>query len=210
MSKYNLTLLAAIVAATADPGYGMFANDADLSAMVADGLVATNPGLTDEENGVARIAAMATDAGKKAHADAGSTDANAAPKPEKVKIAVTTMKRPEAVKRTRASGESKYPFDTLELPNGDEVSSFFVPATADMPDPAKSLTSAVSQANRKYGTVTGKNARGHDTYQYTRVFRIAPSEDPKGAYVWRDNDAKPGDTADSDADDANDNGGEQS
>lgn len=206
MSKYNLTLLAAIVAATADPGYGMFEQNDELKTLVDDGLVAVNTGLTEGNS----IAAMATDAGKKAHADAGSTGDAAAPKPEKVKIAVTTMKRPEAVKRTRASGESKYPFDTLELPNGDEVSSFFVPATADMPDPAKSLTSAVSQANRKYGTVTGKNARGHDTYQYTRVFRIAPSEDPKGAYVWRDNDAKPGDTADSDADDANDNGGEQS
>ena len=211
MSNINLVLLAAIVAATADPGYGMFARDADLTALVEGNYVAVNEGLTDEAEGVARIAAMATDLGKQTHANAGTegTTEAAKPKVEKVKLATATMKRPAPVKRTREGGESKYPFDGLKLPNGDDVDAFFVPATAEMPDPAKSLTSAVSQANRKYGTVTGKNARGHDTYQYTRVFRILASDDPKGAYVWRDNDAKAGDTSASDADNDADAGTDQ-
>lgn len=196
-SKYNLALLSAVVAATADPGYGMFNRDADLEALVTDGLVAVNEAMTTEDG--SQIAAMATDAGKKAHADAANGNAPTEAPKEKPTFTVTTMKKPEPVRRTRESGESKYPFDDLAAPDANgNVSSFFVPATADMPDPAKSLASAVSQANRRYGSVVGKNARGHDKYQYTRVFRITASDDPKGAYVWRDEDARPNEPSDGD------------
>lgn len=190
-TKYNLSLLASIAAATVDPGYGMFTENDELAALVNDGLVATNAQMRENGN----IAAMLTDAGKKFHSEASANGGEASksePAKEKQTFGVSTMKRPEPVKRTREGGGSKYPFDKLELPNGDNVSSFFVPATEDMPDPAKSLTSAVSQANRSYGKVVGKNARGHDVYEYTRVFRIQPSDDPKGAYVWRDADNEPG------------------
>lgn len=193
---YNMGLLAAIVAATESSQYGMFAENAELSALVEDGYVATNPNMRENGN----IAAMATDTGKALHSQGDGANAGGDDKPAKEKqtFAVATMKRPEQVKRQRESTGSKYPFDDLAAPNGDDVSSFFVPATEDMPDPAKSLTSAVSQANRNYGKVVGKNERGHNKYQYTRVFRIQASDDPKGAYVWRDADAKEGETEDHD------------
>lgn len=193
---YNMALLAAIVAATNESQFGMFTDNDELTALVNDGYVATNPNMKDGGN----IAAMATDTGKalNAQGDNGNADAGDKPAKEKQTFAVATMKRPEQVKRQRESTGSKYPFDDLAAPDGDNVSSFFVPATEDMPDPAKSLTSAVSQANRTYGKIVGKNERGHNKYQYTRVFRIQASDDPKGAYVWRDADAKEGDTEDHD------------
>lgn len=44
----------------------------------------------------------------------------------------------------------KYPFDKLEVGN-----SFFVPASAKLPNPLKTLGSTISSANLRYATVTG-------------------------------------------------------
>ncbi len=46
---------------------------------------------------------------------------------------------------------TKYPFDNLQVGN-----SFFVPATARLPNPLKTLGSTVSSANHRYANVVGE------------------------------------------------------
>jgi hypothetical protein len=86
---------------------------------------------------------------------------------------------------------TKYPFDQLEVGK-----SFFVPATAKLPNPLKTLGSTISSANHRYATVTGEkvverskrgarnklvlDANGNKimetktvpTYEFTRKFTI--------------------------------------
>ncbi len=46
---------------------------------------------------------------------------------------------------------TKYPFDNLQIGN-----SFFVPVTAKLPNPLKTLGSTISSANHRYATVVGE------------------------------------------------------
>lgn len=71
----------------------------------------------------------------------------------------------------RGRREATYPFDKLEIGQ-----SFFIPATAERPTPAKSMGSTVSSANRRYADATPK-----------RFFRVAEVEHKgvKGAMVQR-------------------------
>jgi hypothetical protein len=86
---------------------------------------------------------------------------------------------------------TKYPFDQLEVGK-----SFFVPATAKLPNPLKTLGSTISSANHRYAKVTGEkvverskrgarnklvlDANGNKimetknvpTYEFTRKFTI--------------------------------------
>jgi hypothetical protein len=86
---------------------------------------------------------------------------------------------------------TKYPFDALEVGK-----SFFVPATAKLPNPLKTLGSTISSANHRYAKVTGEkvverskrgarnklvlDANGNKimetknvpTYEFTRKFTI--------------------------------------
>lgn len=77
-----------------------------------------------------------------------------------------------------ANSRSKlYPTDDLEIGQ-----SFFVPASAEMPNPGKTLASTVSAANRKYKATTPprlftirKNVKSADgTKLGARVYRIIP------------------------------------
>lgn len=186
----KLALLASIISATgSDMGYGFFERNADLNELIEGGYAVINESLTDDKG---HIATMATDKGKQAHADAANTGGE---KPteskEKPVYSVMTMARPAPAKRERASTGSKYPFDDIAAPGADgQVNGFFVPVSDDMPEPWKSLSSAVSQYNRKHGNVVGQNARGHDVYAYTKRFKITKIDegDNKGAFVWRDAD----------------------
>lgn len=194
----NIELLKAVaVASASSAGFGHFAPNAELKELSDAGYITVN--LSESDNN-GHVGARINEAGEK-HLSENSADNGGAPngtnsttkpKAEKQTFAVTTMPKPEIEPRTRASGGSKYPFDSLAAPNGDDVSAFYVAATEEMPDPAKSLTSAVSQANRRYANVVGKNAKGHDIYAHVRKFRIKPdvAEDGtvKGAWVWRDVD----------------------
>lgn len=48
-------------------------------------------------------------------------------------------------------GVPKYPFDDMPAPDANgNAASFFVPATAEQPNPAKSLASTASSATKKY------------------------------------------------------------
>ena len=98
---------------------------------------------------------------------------------------------PKATKRTRTSA---YPFDQLEIGQ-----SFFVPATAERPDPAKTMGSTVSAANERHSEVVeGQfkvNRKGNEVpvTRPLRQFIVRGIEDGaawghegvKGAAVWR-------------------------
>lgn len=96
---------------------------------------------------------------------------------------------PKASKRTRASA---YPFDELEVGQ-----SFFVPATAERPDPAKTMGSTVNGANARFSeeipgeTRTNRKGNVVPATRQLREFIVRPvTEDVdgvevKGARVWR-------------------------
>ncbi len=94
------------------------------------------------------------------------------------------------------AAQEKYPFASLKAPrSATDLDAFFVPASAEMPDPVKSLTSAVSAANRRYATITGTktNKKGKTVNVYKRdvefaVFAGTQDNTPngvKGAWIAR-------------------------
>ena len=84
--------------------------------------------------------------------------------------AMTPVKKKKAAPKT-----SNYPFDSLGVGEG-----FFVPATAEVTNPERTLSPTVSAFNTKYSTVTGKRevvskkgvARMVDEREYSRKFRV--------------------------------------
>jgi len=101
---------------------------------------------------------------------------------------------PTSPKRAGGAGRhSKYPFDSLEVGQ-----YFFVPDTAKQPEPAKSLGSVVTSANRKYAVETAAtrvNRKGVTVpvLEYNRKFIVRPfsitdaaGELIHGAGVWRE------------------------
>lgn len=134
-------------------------------------------------------------------------------KPKEVKpmeqIAVETGALPARARKRRRS--SKFPFEELAAPvKGEDgnwqYSYFFVPATEENEDPAKSLSSRCSVENRNYGEQIGeetyKTAKGEEktrpVYRYDRKFMCIRTEQngQKGAAVYRvDNTLEGGDEA---------------
>lgn len=89
----------------------------------------------------------------------------------------------------RGKRGSKYPFATME--NGQ---SFFVPASEEMPNPAKTLASTASTVAKDFATPNGTRTitrKGEQkevpAYTYTRKFVVRAVEEDgvKGARVWR-------------------------
>lgn len=110
----------------------------------------------------------------------------------------------EIPKATRRSRTSAYPFDALEIGQ-----SFFVPATAERPEPAKTMGSTVSAANERHSEETGEtklNRKGREVpvLRPLRTFIVRAVEDGApwgqpgvaGAGVWRTEVATEVETAD--------------
>lgn len=153
IASLNLAALAIIVAAGEN---GTFAPLAEVQNLAdADpALIEINSGNTDA-NG--HVAVRATPAGI-AKASEGSAPAPVVTKSAFAVGAVPDFILEAAVNKKRVSrGGEKYPFDALDL-TGNR--GFFVPATADMPEPAKSLASTVSSAIARYA-VEAKDANGN-------------------------------------------------
>lgn len=168
-----------------EQGYS-FGTKQEYNSLVGAGYVVFNDAIKDGN----KFALKATDTGIAALAsgsNGGAVAVSASAKPTfeiRKQIALPPMKR-------RAAGEvgSKYPFDRLEV--GD---SFHVKPDADMPDPAKSLASSVTAANRRYaekleGTHKSRKGKEIQNYRYTREFtvRAVDKTDPdgEGARIWR-------------------------
>lgn len=185
--------LAALVAATAiEPGF-IYASIKDAADLVASGdaeqSTAPNPVKATE------FATRASEAGK---AKQAAIDAAAqAPAP-----AFSFITSPAIERGGRRGGgrKHKYPFADFPAPvtgaDGKMITAkIFVPVSAAMPDPVKSLSSTVSQASRDYANVTGtKPAKGknglpttRNIYTFERKFAVSPATENgvKGAYIER-------------------------
>lgn len=143
--------------AAADAQIACRATDAGIQAhAAASGQAAPAPAAQPAAGGF-----PATDAGlptPEGTADVGTgvvapatTPAPAAPAP-KLQIAVVTgVPLPETTAKQRPGKQAIYPFDSLTV-----GAAFFVPATADRPEPWKTLNSTVSSAAARYAKETGQ------------------------------------------------------
>lgn len=196
------SLMSAIAAATIAGG-AVYTSEAD-RATLNPAFIETNTSMVDAEG---KMATRASAAGLASVQPATPAAANGEAAKRVVSAIVNTpIPRPAKSKR---GGHIKpiYPFDALEV-NG----SFFVPANAEMPNPAKSLASSVSSATRRYavedldtnaqkqyevvqekqedGTVKAVN---RVKMKKTRQFEVFPMEDgapwgftgQAGAGIWR-------------------------
>jgi len=175
--------IAALAAATASAAGFMYATEKDAKHLVEKGLAEV--GAVNPEN-AKEFAIRATDAGMAEAAKETATGASAASSGSKFEFRTYKAADREATK-SRSGRSTKYPFDDFPEPSYDnegnllEGPEIFIAATEKMPDPAKSLSSTVSAANRRYAVVTGtkpgKNKKGEDIqkniYDFKRKFEIA-------------------------------------
>jgi hypothetical protein len=168
MNKANIALMTSIVAAMAvEATPFLMATPKQVEKLLADGMVEQNPDIKDGD----KVATRATEKGITAlnEATAGpSTGADGAPAASPFAIIKN------AVLPTARGGRSSvlYPFDDMEA--GD---SFFIPATVEKPNPAKSLASTVSAATKKFAEDTGQTKvtpKGNTiaVLKNTRVFSV--------------------------------------
>lgn len=201
-----ITLAHVAQASDADPFYLMIPAE-QANEWAAAGLVEVNPNITNETGA---IAARITDAGRnyKTMEDTnnagteGTTEGAQGSEAVGFDFAVETI---DAIvpKRVRAETPAKYPFDRLGAPvTGEDGKpknqAFFVPATAERPEPWKSLASTVSTHKAKFATKTGEETytskgvqKTRNTYEYSRDFRITEGvkeidgKTVKGAWIAR-------------------------
>lgn len=143
--------MVALVSAS-EPGFMYVPTDVS-AAWVQAGFVETNPAMTDATGAVAtRI----TEKGKQSLMETPATPAASASNfIRAVRPALVAKRSPVA------TNAAKYPFDELVAPTTDANGNvgqdmFFVPATAERPNPAKTLASTVSTAKDRYSRVTGE------------------------------------------------------
>jgi hypothetical protein len=174
-----------------DGGAVTYADDNYFGTLVDKGFVEVNKELLDATGN--NYAGRPTELGIKFIKDNNVSDEVQAPAVTAAFAIEDNVALPE-VKRGGGGGRkgprgSKYPFDTME--NGQ---SFFVPATEEMPNPAKTLASTASTFAKKYATENGTRTitRKGETktvaaYDYTRKFVVRAVEENgvKGARVWR-------------------------
>lgn len=138
--------------------------------LIAEGLVETNPTDTDGNGGFATratpkgIETVNTSATNGSPAAAAAA-AVAAPKPT---FTLQAAALPPITGRGVAKAET-YPFSLMEVGQ-----SFFVPATAENPNPAKSLASTVSGATKRFAVDTGQtkpNKAGDGTIKVLKPTR---------------------------------------
>lgn len=157
VAPINVTLLAALVAATQDASRGyMFVSLTDSAPLTGHSpvLAEVNGSLTNPANpsefatrataeGIAYSAANPAPTFGPAPAAA---PAAAAPKPAASKFAIVANVFASLPKSAKGRGiGAVYPFDSLEVGQ-----AFFVPNSAEKPDAMKSMASTISSANLRY------------------------------------------------------------
>lgn len=172
-------LLTRIVAAT-NAGSCLFTTVEQHKPLVehpGGALVIVNPAIVDPANSAA-IGTVASDLGKVFV----NTPIPADPPQAENKSTYTIIKGaslPPVTRRGSSSGVTVYPFDTMDV--GD---AFFVAATAERDNPAKSLASTVSSANMRYATEK-KNPDGTLVMRTTRKGNTVPAVDFVRQYIAR-------------------------
>lgn len=149
LSKANAALLATIVASMANEAtpYHMV-TEADVAKLVKEGLAETNPEIRDGD----KLAARATDKGIEVNtSNTGTSDNTGATAPVSPFALIDGAELPAS---RGGRNRSVYPFDTMAVGQ-----SFFVPASEAKPNPAKSLASTVSSANKRAAKDGGSGAK---------------------------------------------------
>ncbi|CAA2409893.1 Phage protein [Xanthomonas phage Suba] len=173
-SKFDLS---AIIAATSGSNAGalvhtsakQFSNPKAYEKAIEDGLIEVNPSMT---NANGEVATRATEKGI-----ASMTESTTAT-PAAEKSAAPAFEIQDGATLTPidrgtglTGGTERYPFSKLGVGQ-----SFFVAATAENADPAKSMASTVSSASKRYATETGETKqRGDKTVPvlaYERKFEL--------------------------------------
>lgn len=193
MKKSSIILLTAIAAAmTTEPGYYM-ATPKEADELLKSGLVEQNPEIAEGD----KLATRLTEAGHEAAAKYGVSDdegdeGDAGSEPVAAPSGDFAIDTDVPLPSARGGrGGSVYPFD--DLPVGG---SFFVAATADRPNPAKSLASTVSSATARFAveipgeTVTNRKGNIVPKTRETRKFTVRSVDETaqgrgKGARIWR-------------------------
>lgn len=187
LSKKLQETLAKIVEATNGPEGLLYVDQKAVQKLIDAGLIEINPDMRD---GADNVAARATQKASEPAMNAPVSSAVVAA--ASAAFAIASVAMPTA-KRGGRTGET-YPFDKLE-----KGQSFFVPATEDRPNPAKSLASTVTSANERYSEViegqTRQNRKGNivPATKPVREFAIRSIEDGapwghtgvKGAAIFR-------------------------
>lgn len=178
-----------IVEATLDAGRGfVYLPESVYAPLVEQGLVEANTGMQNPDN-ANEYAVRATEKGKQSiMSNEGQTNAPATSKGN-FEVAKGFSALGIVSKRRSGGAGTTYPFDTMEV---DEY--FFIPATAERPNPAKSMASTVSSATARYAKpaadgATRVNRKGQTVpvMVETRKFAVKSAEKDgvAGAYVVR-------------------------
>ena len=218
LTKSQVALLIAVSQATLSGSY-VYAGGKEQDALLKAGLVEVNGAIANEAG---ETATRTTDEGNRLAAEyqtdqdvadidgvdgdtigenhaanlAAETDARLAQNKiaERPSFAIAANIEMPITTRTSAR-QSLYPFDDLEVGQ-----SFFVPATEDKPNPAKSLASTVTSANDRYaeeieGEFEVRGGKEVPKKHYHRRFAVRPVENgapwgpehegKAGAGVWR-------------------------
>lgn len=150
ITKKDMALLAVICAAMladANAPYHM-ATSKEVKNLVDNGLAETNTEIADGE----KFAVRATEKGvaeNDASKNEGSSNMPDTEAPAASSFQIIQGTAPLTKKRARRAS-STYPFDTMPV-----LGMFFVPATEDKSNPAKSMASTVSSANKRFATDSG-------------------------------------------------------
>lgn len=197
-----MVALPEIVKAT-QAGSFMYTPEVIFIPLVKEGLVEVNEEMINP-NDAGQLATRATQKGvEKVMSEVQNNEVVAAAPSKPVYAILKGIAIPAAAPKKRGGRkESKYQFEAMEI--GD---SFFVPVSAEVPDPMKTMASTVVNANGRYAvpvfnedgspkmrTVKNKKAgteREEQATKLTRVFKVAEYEleGVKGALVYRDADA---------------------
>jgi len=149
LNKKQLAVLAQVVAAT-QANTIVHTSAKDHGELVAQGLVEINASMVDDAGNIAtRATAKGIEMNSNTNSNTDQTATQAAPK-TKPSFQLENAALPTVAGRG-GGRDAIYPFDEMQVGQ-----SFFVPATADRPDPAKSLASTVSSATRRYSEETGE------------------------------------------------------
>lgn len=191
LTAASIALVSAIgVAMASDPGYA-FATEKEAKQLVDGKLAEFNPAITDGD----KIAIRLTDEGLKmtdtaqTGTDTGTTTTAA---PAASGFAIIDNASLPGGSRGGRNGPV-YPFDDLAVGQ-----SFFVPATDDKPEPAKSIASTATSAAKRFATpvlnedqtpvmeeyqVKGET-KTREKLNYTRKFAVKSVESGKVYGQW--------------------------
>lgn len=177
LEKEALALLPEIAVATLGPVGYLFADSFTTQYLVEEGLVEVNVELTDEEG---NAATRATEKGinfVKSTSEVQNTKGSEQNMEAKAEFVIESGIEIPKTQRGGGAGNSKYPFDKLEVGQ-----SFFVAKES------KTLGGTVSSANKRYAKETGEmrtNRKGNQVAATVQERMFVARAVEGGTRIWR-------------------------